>query len=60
MGGLEWTVKFTAARPDRSVRAGRAHFETLWEDSEFQRYDPANPAHRRRWPRGAGRESGDD
>jgi hypothetical protein len=46
MGGLEWTVKFTErGQPDLFERAS-AHFEMLWEDSEFQGYDPANPAHR--------------
>lgn len=60
MGGLEWTVKFTErGQPDLFERAS-AHFETLWEDSEFQRYDPANQAHRRALSDALRRESGDD
>ena len=46
LGGLEWTVKFTEhGQPDLFSRA-KAHFETLWADSEFQVYDPKNEAHR--------------
>lgn len=60
MGGLEWTVKFTErGQPDLFGRAS-AHFETLWEDSEFQRYDPANPDHRAALGAALRRESGDD
>ena len=47
MGGLEWTVKFTERGQSDLFEHARAHFETLWEDSEFQPYDPANPQHRR-------------
>ena len=60
MGGLEWTVKFTErGQADLFARAS-AHFETLWEDSEFQRYDPANPAHRQALGEALKRESGED
>lgn len=60
MGGLEWTTKFTErGQPDLFERA-RAHFETLWEDSEFQRYDPADPAHRSALRVALRREAGDD
>ena len=60
MGGLEWTVKFTErGQPDLFERAG-AHFETLWEDSEFQNYDPANQAHRTALGEALKRESGED
>lgn len=60
MGGLEWTVKFTErGQPDLFERAS-AHFETLWEDSEFQGYDPANPAHRKALGEALKRESGDE
>lgn len=60
MGGLEWTVKFTErGQPDLFERAS-AHFETLWEDNEFQRYDPANPAHRAALGEALRRESGED
>ncbi|WP_127557754.1 DUF3427 domain-containing protein [Saccharospirillum alexandrii] len=45
MGGLEWTVKFTEhGQPDLFSRA-KAHFETLWLDTEFQPYDPNNSDH---------------
>lgn len=46
MGGLEWTVKFTERGQNDLFERASAHFETLWEDPEFQRYDPANTAHR--------------
>ncbi|MBS0511602.1 MAG: DUF3427 domain-containing protein [Proteobacteria bacterium] len=60
MGGLEWTVKFTErGQPDLFERAS-AHFETLWEDNEFQRYDSADPAHRKALGEALKRESGDD
>lgn len=60
MGGLEWTVKFTErGQPDLFERAS-AHFETLWEDNEFQRYDPSNPAHRTALGEALRRESGED
>lgn len=60
MGGLEWTVKFTErGQPDLFERAS-AHFETLWEDNEFQGYDPANPAHRTALGEALKRESGED
>lgn len=60
MGGLEWTVKFTErGQPDLFERA-KAHFETLWEDNEFQVYDPSNHAHRMALGEALRRESGDD
>ncbi|MDI3515642.1 MAG: hypothetical protein PWP40_2871 [Rhodocyclaceae bacterium] len=60
MGGLEWTVKFTErGQPDLFERAS-AHFETLWEDREFQAYDSANPAHRQALGEALRRESGDE
>ena len=42
MGGLEWTVKFTEQGQEELFARARANFETLWEDREFQRYDPEN------------------
>jgi HKD family nuclease len=42
MGGLEWTTKFTERGQPELFERACAHFETLWEDSEFQRYDPAD------------------
>lgn len=60
MGGLEWTVKFTErGQPDLFERA-RAHFETLWEDKEFQAYDPTNPMHRVALGEALRRESGEE
>ena len=40
MGGLEWTVKFTEQGWKQLYQRARAHFETLWQDEEFQLYDP--------------------
>jgi HKD family nuclease len=41
-GGLEWTVKLTQRAQEALFARAVAHFETLWADSEFQRYDPDN------------------
>ena len=57
-GGLEWTVKLTE-RGQRAVFArSQAHFETLWDDNEFQRYDPENSEHRHALVTALARESG--
>ncbi|MBN1241082.1 MAG: DUF3427 domain-containing protein [Spirochaetales bacterium] len=45
-GGLEWTIKFTERGQSEVFERARSHFETLWHDSEFQRYDPDDPASR--------------
>ena len=45
-GGLEWTIKITQRAQEPLFARAAAHFETLWADSEFQRYDPANSDHR--------------
>jgi superfamily II DNA or RNA helicase/HKD family nuclease len=42
LGGLEWTVKFTERGQEALYARAKAHFDTLWEDDEFQRYDPEN------------------
>jgi superfamily II DNA or RNA helicase len=42
MGGLEWTVKFTQHSQDALFQRAKAHFDTLWEDDEFQTFDPAS------------------
>ena len=56
-GGLEWTIKMTQrAQADVYARA-IAHFDTLWEDPEFQRYDPRDPDHRIALDRALGKES---
>lgn len=45
MGGLEWTVKFTEKGQNFLYQRARAHFETLWQDDEFQTFDPDNETH---------------
>ena len=56
-GGLEWTVKLTQRGQESLFSRAVAHFETLWADSEFQRYDPDNIEHRRALVKALGRES---
>lgn len=46
IGGIEWTVKITQAADADLFSAASAHFETLWNDVEFQQYDPNNLAQR--------------
>lgn len=58
MGGLEWTVKFTERGQSELFERAKAHFETLWEDKEFQPYDPGNPFHRSALGEALKRESG--
>ena len=60
MGGLEWTVKFTERGQSDLFERAKAHFETLWEDNEFQAYDRSNPAHRAALGEALKRESGED
>ncbi len=56
-GGLEWTVKLTQRAQESVFARAVAHFETLWADSEFQRYDPDNVEHRQALASALGRES---
>jgi superfamily II DNA or RNA helicase/HKD family nuclease len=56
-GGLEWTVKLTQRSQQALFDRASAHFETLWADSEFQRYDPDDAEHRRALAVALGRES---
>ena len=56
-GGLEWTVKLTQRAQEALFARAVAHFETLWADSEFQRYDPDNVEHRQALAAALGRES---
>ncbi|MCV0440432.1 MAG: DUF3427 domain-containing protein [Hydrogenophaga sp.] len=56
-GGLEWTVKLTQRAQEAMFARAVAHFETLWADSEFQRYDPDNVEHRQALAAALGRES---
>ncbi|MCK0510022.1 DUF3427 domain-containing protein [Aromatoleum buckelii] len=46
LGGVEWTAKFTQAGQTDLFAAAEAHFETLWNDPEFQRFDPQDDQHR--------------
>jgi superfamily II DNA or RNA helicase/HKD family nuclease len=46
IGGIEWTVKFTQAGDALLFEAAVANFETLWNDREFQHYDPSDANHR--------------
>ncbi|NML13386.1 DUF3427 domain-containing protein [Azohydromonas caseinilytica] len=56
-GGLEWTVKLAQRAQEALFARAAAHFETLWADAEFQRYDPDDPEHRRALAAALGRES---
>jgi len=47
IGGIEWTVKITQAADTDLFSAAGAHFETLWNDPEFQSYDPHNEEQRK-------------
>lgn len=57
-GGLEWTVKITQRAQEGLFARAAAHFETLWEDNEFQSYDPDNVEHRHALKIALSRESG--
>ena len=57
-GGLEWTVKLTQRAQEALFARAVAHFETLWADSEFQRYDPDNVEHRQALATALGRVFG--
>jgi len=46
IGGIEWTVKFAQASDSSLFSAAVANFETLWNDREFQPYDPDDAQHR--------------
>ena len=41
-GGLEWTMKASEADLRHVVEMFRGSFDSLWEDPEFERIDPAN------------------
>lgn len=59
LGGLEWTVKFTQRGQENLFTRSVAHFETLWNDTEFQSYDPNVEGHREQLVRALKRESGE-
>jgi superfamily II DNA or RNA helicase/HKD family nuclease len=46
VGGLEWTLKFTQRGQADVYERARAQFESLWNDAEFQEYNPDNEDHR--------------
>ena len=48
IGGLEWTVKFTQAAQADLYVAAEAQFESLWNDPEFELFDPNSEADLRR------------
>jgi superfamily II DNA or RNA helicase/HKD family nuclease len=48
IGGLEWTVKFTQAGQADLYVAAQAQFESLWNDPEFELFDPDSEAALRR------------
>lgn len=58
MGGLEWTVKFTQRAQAELYARATAHFDTLWEDPEFQHFDPNNKDHQAALKQALGREAG--
>lgn len=58
IGGIEWTVKFAQASGSSLFSAAVANFETLWNDPEFQPYDPRNAPHRDALTQALDRERG--
>lgn len=46
IGGIEWTVKFSQARDVDLYMSACANFETLWNDGEFQQYNPNDESQR--------------
>jgi superfamily II DNA or RNA helicase/HKD family nuclease len=57
-GGLEWTVKFTERGQSEMFQQAQAHFETLWYDTEFVSYDPAQAEHRAALQQAIAKEKG--
>lgn len=57
-GGLEWTAKFTEHGQAEMYAQARAHFETLWHDSEFFAYHPDSDGHRAALEQAIARERG--
>jgi superfamily II DNA or RNA helicase/HKD family nuclease len=56
-GGLEWTVKLTQHRHEAPYARACAHFETLWADDEFVRFDPTDSSQQRALREALGRET---
>lgn len=57
-GGLEWTAKFTERGQADMYTQAKAHFETLWHDSEFFPYHPDRAGHRAALDQALARERG--
>lgn len=57
-GGLEWTAKFTERGQADMYTQAKAHFETLWHDSEFFPYHPDSEGHRAALDQALARERG--
>lgn len=57
-GGLEWTAKFTERAQADMFTQARAHFDTLWHDSEFFPYHPDRDGHRTALDQAIARERG--
>jgi superfamily II DNA or RNA helicase/HKD family nuclease len=57
-GGLEWTVKLTQRGQAAMYDAACAHFEALWADAEFERYDPTVAGSREALRRALSQERG--
>lgn len=58
LGGLEWTVKLTEHTQRVIFDRAKAHFETLWEDNEFSKYDPDDAVCHRRLAQALSNETG--
>lgn len=58
-GGLEWTVKLAERSQEPLFARAAAHFETLWQDGEFQPYDPEREEHRQALRLALRREAGE-
>ncbi len=58
--GHEWMLKVSAADLPHVVDKFAGTFETLWNDDEFEAYDPANDLHRARLAAALRRERGAD
>jgi superfamily II DNA or RNA helicase/HKD family nuclease len=57
-GGLECTVKLAQRSQEALFTRAEATFETLWEDTEFERYEPENALHRQALVAALRREAG--
>jgi superfamily II DNA or RNA helicase/HKD family nuclease len=60
VNGIEWTLKVTERNNLEVYQNADAHFETLWNDTEFQLFDPYNPSHLEALERSLREQSGRD